>query len=182
VTVTDDAGLTDSAQVVVSAARATTTAPAAANNGTCPVPATPVVVSVTPATVTLQAGRTQVFTATLTNTANTAVTWEVNSVAGGSPAYGTITSDGMYTAPATVSSTLTVTITAVSAADASRSGSAQVTVTSASTSAGNSTAVGSSGGAPASGGGGGAMDGLTLLVGALALGAARLRGRMAPQP
>jgi serine protease len=184
VTVADDADLTDSAQVVVSATTATTTAPASANNGTCPVSATPVVVSVTPATVTLQAGRTQVFAATLTNTANTVVTWEVNAVAGGNSTVGTITSGGMYTAPAAVLSTLTVTVTAVSAADASRSGSAQVTVTSGSTSAGNSTAGGGSTGAsPASGGGGGgAMDGLTLLAGALTLGAASLRRRKAPRP
>lgn len=180
VTVTDDAGLTDSAQVVVTATTATTTAPASAYNGTCPVSATPVTVSIAPATVTLQAGHTQVFTATLTNTTNTAVTWQVNGIAGGSPGAGTITSGGMYTAPAVVSSTFTATVTAVSAADASRSGSAQVTVTSASTSAGNSTSPGgSTGTAPGSGGGGGAMDGVTLLAGALTLGAACLRRRNA---
>ena len=182
VTVTDDAGLTDSAQVVVSATSATTTAPASANNGTCPVSATPVMVSVTPAAVTLQAGHTQVFTATLTNTANTVVTWQVNGVAGGNSTVGTITSGGTYTAPAAVSSTLMATVTAVSAADASRSGSAQLTVTSASTSAGNSTAAGGSGGATSASGGGGAMDGLTLLAGALTLGAASPRRRKAPRP
>jgi serine protease len=163
VTVTDDIGATDTAQVVVSPSAASTTAPSTANNGTCP--ATPVMVAVTPGTVTLSAGATQAFTATLTNTANTAVTWEVNGTAGGSATTGMISAAGLYTAPASVSSTLTVTITATSAADASRSGTAQVTVTSASSSSGSSTGTtGSSGGGGGGGGGGGVIDLLTLLM------------------
>jgi|KBSMisStaDraftv2_1062788.scaffolds.fasta_scaffold44040_2 serine protease len=164
VTVTDDAGLTDTAQVAISATAATTSAPSSASNGTCP--ATPVTVAVTPATVSLQAGGTQAFSATVTNTSNTAVTWQVNGVSGGNSTVGTISAAGMYTAPSTISSTLTVTVTAVSDADTSRNGSAQVTV-SAST---GSTA--SSAGGGSSGGGGGAMDVLTLLAsGVLAIGA-----------
>jgi serine protease len=158
VTVTDDAGVTDTAQVTVSTTAASTTAPSSANNGTCP--ATPVTVAVAPATVTLTAGASQAFAATLTNTTNTAVTWEVNGTAGGSAATGTITSAGLYTAPASVSASLSVSITAVSAADASRSGSAQVTVNPAASSA--NTAMGTPGGS--GGGGGGAVDLLTLLL------------------
>ncbi|HVW70775.1 MAG TPA: S8 family serine peptidase [Steroidobacteraceae bacterium] len=170
VTVTDDAGLTDTAQVVISTTAATTSAPASADNGTCPAPATPVAVSVSPATATVQAGGSQVFRATVTNTANTAVSWQVNGITGGTSVYGTITSDGVYTAPATVSSTLTATITAVSGADSSRTGSSQVTVN-VSTSGGTTSAAGVTAGASGGGGGGGgAIDGLTLLVGGLLLG------------
>lgn len=181
VTVTDDAGLADIAQVVVTSTAATTTAPASANNGTCPAPATPVVVSVTPATASLNAGGTQVFTATVTNTSNTAVTWKVSTVAGGNSSVGTITSSGVYTAPAVVSSTLIVTVTAISAADGSRSGSAQLTIvptpgSSAVSNANTNGASGSSGGS--TGSGGGAVDPLTLLaISGLTLGVARQRWR-----
>jgi hypothetical protein len=81
VTVTDDAGLTDTAQVTVSATSATTSAPSSASNGTCP--ATPVAVTVTPSSVSLKAGGAQAFSAAVTNTSNTAVTWQVNGDAGG---------------------------------------------------------------------------------------------------
>ena len=174
VVVTDDAGLTDTAQATVSSTAAATAAPAAANNGTCPVAATPVMVSVSPATVTLQAAASQLFSATLTNTANTAVSWEVNGIVGGNAAVGTITASGMYTAPSMVTSAVTASITAVSAADASRNGSAQVTVNPAASAAtgGSSTASGSTAGSAASssGGGGGSLDVLTLVgFGALVL-------------
>src|SRR5207248_9392556 len=59
---------------------------------------------------------------------NTAVTWQVNGVTGGNATVGTISSAGLYTAPAAVQSTTTVTVTAVSQADAITSASAQVTI------------------------------------------------------
>jgi serine protease len=176
VTVTDDAGLTDTAQVTVNATSATTSAPSSASNGTCP--ATPVAVTATPSSVSLKAGGAQAFSAAVTNTSNTAVTWQVNGIAGGNSTVGTISAAGMYTAPATVSSTLTATVTAVSDADTSRTGSAQVTVSSSSSSSASSAGGGSSGG----GGGGGAMDVLSLLAsGALAIGAAYRRRRHGSQ-
>lgn len=163
VIVTDDAGLTDTAQVAVSATAATTTAAGSANNGTCPAPAIPVVVSVTPATATLTAGGSQVFTAAVTNTSNMVVTWKVNNIVGGDASVGTITAAGLYTAPSGVSSQQTVTVTAVAAADANRTGSADVTVAP----------------APAAKGAGGAVDGLTLLIfGGLVLASARQRWRL----
>jgi serine protease len=186
VTVTDDAGLTDTAQVVVSSTAATTSAPASANNGTCPVSATPVEVSVTPGQVSLIAGGTQAFTATVTGASNTAVSWEVNTVPGGSASFGTITSAGVYTAPADVSSTLVVTVTAVSAADTSRSGSVQVTVTPTpiasvvSNTTTNTTTTGGTAAAPSGGGGGGggALDILSLLgLGGVTVGVVRRRPR-----
>ena len=176
VTVTDDAGLTDTAQVTVSSNTATTTAPASANNGSCPVAALPVTVSVSPANVTLRAGGTQMFTATVSNASNTAVTWEVGGVAGGNSTVGTITSAGLYTAPTTVSGTLSETVTAISAADGSRSATVSLTVTPLSGSSNNTMASGTGG--AGGGGGGGAIDLLTLLASsALALGAAYRRSR-----
>ncbi len=83
----------------------------------------------TPAAASVQTGGTQTFTATVTNTANRAVIWQVNGVAGGNTSVGTISTTGVYTAPATVPSPAIVTVTAVSVADPTRSGSAQVTVT-----------------------------------------------------
>ena len=128
-TVTDDAGRQDSADVAVSATAATTTAPSSANNGTCPAGTPSIVVSVAPATTSVQTGATQNFTATVTNTTNTAVTWQVNGVPGGNSTVGTISASGLYTAPATVPSPSTVAVTAVSVADPTRSGSAQVSIT-----------------------------------------------------
>src|SRR5205823_3005235 len=75
----------------------------------------------------------QTFTATVTNTTNQAVTWQVNGITGGNTSVGTISTTGVYTAPATVPSPAIVTVTAVSVADPTRSGSARVTITTKST-------------------------------------------------
>ena len=127
-TVTDDAGRTDSADVVVSSTTATTTAPANANSGKCPVAAVPVAVSVTPATATVLTGMTQTFAATVTGSAVTTVTWSVNGVAGGNSTVGMISAGGVYTAPMTVPTPAGVTIKATSTADSTKSASATVTV------------------------------------------------------
>jgi Concanavalin A-like lectin/glucanases superfamily/Domain of unknown function (DUF2341)/NHL repeat len=83
----------------------------------------PVSVSVSPSAVTLSAGQAQQFTATVANTSNTAVAWSI------SPAgTGTLSSAGLYSAPASVTSQQTVTITATSQADTTRSTSATVTL------------------------------------------------------
>lgn len=82
----------------------------------------PVAVSVSPANAYLSWGQSRQFTATVTGTTNTAVTWSIN------PAMGTITSSGLYTAPRWVSAQ-TVTVTATSVVDPSRSASATVTAT-----------------------------------------------------
>lgn len=95
---------------------------------------TTVTVTVEPASATIALGGTQQFDATVTGSSNTGVTWEVNGVAGGNSAVGTITSSGgdtaAYAAPGALPSPPTVTVTAVSQADTSASGSASVTVTS----------------------------------------------------
>ncbi|MBS1867691.1 MAG: hypothetical protein JSS69_17390, partial [Acidobacteria bacterium] len=90
----------------------------------------PVSVTVSPKTPTVQVGLTQQFTATVANTSNTAVTWQVNGVTGGNATVGTISSAGLYTAPTTVPSG-TVTVKAISVADATKSDTATVTITTA---------------------------------------------------
>ncbi|HMD40846.1 MAG TPA: hypothetical protein VKH15_16290 [Candidatus Acidoferrum sp.] len=66
----------------------------------------------------------------MTNTTNTAVTWSVNGIPGGSASTGTITSAGVYTAPADLPSPSTVRVTATSQADSTKSDTAQLIITS----------------------------------------------------
>ena len=80
-----------------------------------------ITVTVSPAQVTLSAGATQQFTATVTGTPNTAVTWSVQEGAAG----GSITQGGLYTAPAALG---TYHVRATSQADPSRFGTATVQV------------------------------------------------------
>lgn len=82
-------------------------------------------VSLTPTSVTLGEAAQQQFQATVTNSSNQAVNWTL------SPSIGTITSAGLYTAPATINPNTTVTLTATSAADPSKTASAVITLTSA---------------------------------------------------
>jgi hypothetical protein len=74
--------------------------------------------------------KTQPFTATVTNTTNTAVTWQVNGVTGGDSSHGTISSSGLYTAPSAVPSPVNVSVSVISQADPTKSASANVAITS----------------------------------------------------
>jgi len=85
-------------------------------------PPTTVAISVAPTTASLLTGATQTFTATVTGSANTAATWTVQEGASG----GTITSGGLYTAPASAG---TYHVVATSVADTSKTSMATVTVT-----------------------------------------------------
>jgi uncharacterized protein YjdB len=76
------------------------------------VPVIPVAVTVSPASATVYPGQTQQLTATVINSSNNAVTWQI------SPAgVGAISAAGVYTAPATIATQQSVTITATSQAD-----------------------------------------------------------------
>lgn len=86
-------------------------------SATINVSAPSVVIDVSPSTVTLVSGTTQQFTATVTGTTNTAVTWSTTG--------GTVSSSGFYTAP-TVGGAYVVKATSV--ADTTKSGTANVTV------------------------------------------------------
>ena len=74
-------------------------------------------VSVSPTAASLQPTQQSQFTATVSGTINTAVTWTASG--------GSVTSGGLYTAPSTAG---TYTVTATSTADATKSASAAVTV------------------------------------------------------
>ncbi|MDB6088943.1 MAG: Peptidase and in kexin sedolisin [Gammaproteobacteria bacterium] len=145
-TVTDEAGRTDAATVTVGAASATTSAPATAGSSACLAAVKLVTVAISPAAATVNAGGgTAAFAATIANAPDTAATWQVNGIVGGNATVGTISTNGLYTAPNAIPSPATVTITAVPAADPTISATAQVTVA-----------------AAASSHGGGALDLLTL--------------------
>jgi hypothetical protein len=88
----------------------------------------PVVVGVTPANVSATAGGTQQFAASVTGTSNTAVAWMVSGSGCSGTACGTISSNGLYTAPATVPSPADVTITATSMSNPTQSAQANVTI------------------------------------------------------
>jgi hypothetical protein len=85
-------------------------------------------VTMGPTSATLQVGHSQAFTATVTGTGNTAVTWSVDGIPGGNTGKGTISSSGMYSASATPGSHI---VTATSVADPTKSASAAVIVTAA---------------------------------------------------
>ncbi|MFL6603833.1 MAG: S8 family serine peptidase [Steroidobacteraceae bacterium] len=153
--VTDEIGRVDTANVILSPTAAITVAPAAATDKSCSIAVPQVLLAVCPGSSSVQVGSgTQAFTATIANTTDDSVTWQVNDIPGGDSKVGTITSGGVYTAPATAPKPAAVTITAISNTD-------HAVV---STSTVNITTPGSHGG--------GAVDPFTLLVEALALGAA----------
>jgi len=81
----------------------------------------------------VQTGTTSQCTATVTGTGSysSAVTWAVGGVAGGNSSLGTISTSGLYTAPAAVPATNPVTITATSTANTAKSGSYTITITAA---------------------------------------------------
>ncbi len=93
-------------------------------------PAAPAVaVSISPVLSSLTVGAQQQFTATVQNASDTAVTWEINGIAGGNSTVGTISSSGLYTAPTSVPNPAAVTVTAIAQADPSASASTTLTVT-----------------------------------------------------
>jgi hypothetical protein len=91
----------------------------------------PISVGLSPMTASLNVGGTQQFTGYAVGSLNNALTWQVNGVPGGGTATGTVTTAGLYTAPAALPMTgNTVTITAVSQADTTKTVSAVVTLAS----------------------------------------------------
>ena len=82
-------------------------------------------ISISPSSTTLALSGTWQFTTSVTDEPSTAVSWTVDSVAGGDATTGIITVNGLYTAPGTPG---THTVTATSNSDASLTASATVTV------------------------------------------------------
>jgi hypothetical protein len=129
------------------------------SNSSTPPPSSTVSVAISPASQTVGYGAAQQFTATVTGTTNTAVNWSVSSASSSSSSQiGTISSSGLYTAPAAaavpaestaqpvqvtagqatsginisvppLNSVNSVTVTATSQADASATASASITLT-----------------------------------------------------
>lgn len=89
-------------------------------------------VQMIPTTATVGTLETFSLTANLTGSANTAITWGVNNVAGGNTTVGTIVPTGAQTALFTAPSTTeTATVSATSSADPSQSGTSTITVSAA---------------------------------------------------
>jgi hypothetical protein len=87
-----------------------------------PLDFTYVSIGVSPAVATLS-GQQQPFTVSVTGLSSNSVTWSLSSNAG------TITANGVYTAPSTISIGQTVTVTATSTVDTTRSATAIVSLT-----------------------------------------------------
>ena len=97
-------------------------------------PPAPISVSVAPQTVSVQAGLTQLFTATLQNDSqNAGVNWSLSGTGCAGAACGTLSgvksTAVTYTAPATVPNPATVVLLGTSASDKTKSAAATITVT-----------------------------------------------------
>ncbi len=85
-------------------------------------------IGVGPSSATAAPGAAQQFTVSVTNAINTAVAWSLSGTGCTGSGCGTISSQGLYTAPAATGSPLTVTVTATSVADDTKSATATITV------------------------------------------------------
>jgi hypothetical protein len=86
-------------------------------------------VSVSPHNASKFPTEQQQFTASVSGTSNTQVTWQVNAATGGSPSVGTVDSTGLYTAPSVVPTpNLPIGVSAISQADVTKSDAAMVTI------------------------------------------------------
>jgi hypothetical protein len=85
-------------------------------------------VTVVPKPANVRLGTPQQFTATVRNSSNQSVTWQVNGVTSGVAATGTIDASGNYLPPASLPNPNTVTVKAISAADATVTDSSTVTL------------------------------------------------------
>jgi hypothetical protein len=118
------AGLYTAPSVIPSQTTVTVTATSTADpskSGSAPVTLGPLSMNISPSSANLQSGQTQQFSAPVTHNPNTAVTWSINP-----SGVGSINSSGLYSAPATVSSSQTVIVKATSSADATKSVTANV--------------------------------------------------------
>jgi hypothetical protein len=88
-----------------------------------------VVVTVSPHNASKFPTEQQQFTASVSGTSNTQVTWQVNGATGGSPSVGTVNSTGLYMAPSVVPTpNLPIAVSAISQADVMKSDTAMVTI------------------------------------------------------
>ncbi|MEJ0008404.1 MAG: hypothetical protein WDM77_19100 [Steroidobacteraceae bacterium] len=111
------------------------------------------------AQITVGAG-TQDYSASVANSTDAVVTWQVNGIPGGNATVGTITSAGVFTAPTTLPAAASETITAVTDADSTVTASSIVTLAA----AGSGGATASSTAPSSHGGGGGGLGFWSLLL------------------
>jgi uncharacterized protein (DUF1800 family) len=83
---------------------------------------------VSPASATVNTSASLQLTAEISGTNNRKVEWSVNGAVGGSASVGTVSINGLYTAPATVPASANVTVTATSLANRSITASSVVTI------------------------------------------------------
>lgn len=86
----------------------------------------PIAVSVLPKTATLRGLTSATFAASISNALDKSLAWSVNGVPGGNATLGTITANGVYTAPVLVPASVTVAVASV--ADPTKLASAAVTL------------------------------------------------------
>src|SRR5689334_16562413 len=126
---TAPASVPSPATVTVHASSSAVTPAVAGSAAVTVVNALPIAVTISPTSARVRVTATKQFTASVTNTTNTSVTWKVNGVTGGNSTFGTVSTGGLYKAPNIVPSPSKVTVSATSNADASKSASATVSIT-----------------------------------------------------
>lgn len=102
---------------------------AASSTGNKPAAAPPPIVvnvTVSPESANIRSGDAFPFSAAVSGTTDTAVTWAVNGTPGGT--LGTISANGNYSAPAALPNPNTISVRATSTADANARGSSSVTL------------------------------------------------------
>jgi fibronectin type 3 domain-containing protein len=96
------------------------------STATASTPVSSVVISISPLRAAVTTTQPQTFSATVTGSTNTSVTWSVDAILNGNTTVGTISASGTYTPPSTAG---THTISATSVADITKSASASIAVT-----------------------------------------------------
>lgn len=93
-----------------------------------PNPTPAVAIAMGPGISSLDVGHAFLFSVSVSNTSNTAVTWAAGGVTGGNSTFGTISTLGFYTAPSLVPNPASVAIMATSQADSTKSATTSVTI------------------------------------------------------
>jgi hypothetical protein len=106
----------------------TSTTTSTSSSSSCTDPVTGITVTISPVTVSLNVVTSAQFTAFVSGGTNRVVTWQVNTIDGGNSTIGTIDSNGVYHAPATVPSPATVNVRAVSYEDPNVSATSTATI------------------------------------------------------
>jgi chitodextrinase len=96
------------------------------STATASTPASSVAVTISPLRAAVTTTQPQAFSANVTGSANTSVTWSVDTIPNGNATIGTISATGTYTPPSIAG---THTISATSVADVTKSASASIAVT-----------------------------------------------------